>query len=35
MITVPWWFTIINDATDDFRRGAYKDYGIKRNTTRS
>lgn len=31
MITVPWWFTIINDATDDFRRGAYKDYGIERN----
>lgn len=31
MITVPWWFTIVNDATDDFRRGAYKDYGIERN----
>lgn len=31
MITVPWWFTIMNDATDDFRRGAYKDYGIERN----
>lgn len=31
MITVPWWFTIVNNATDDFRRGAYKDYGIERN----
>ena len=31
MITVPWWFTIMNNATDDFRQGAYKDYGIERN----
>lgn len=31
MITVPWWFTIVNDATDDFRQSAYKDYGIERN----
>lgn len=31
MITVPWWFVIINDATNDFRRSAYKDYGIERN----
>lgn len=28
---VPWWFTIVNDAIDDFRQGAYKDYGIERN----
>lgn len=31
MITVPWWFTIMNNAINDFRRGAYKDYGIERN----
>lgn len=34
MIKAPWWFWNVIEATDDFRGGAYKDYGIKRNAVK-